>query len=586
MVRNRALSFCAILLTAVVFTARFAEAQDAEILMRGHLAAGEFGPARALADSIKNPALRDRALAQIAAAQAGVGARNASVYTASYIGSDLVRGQTLGDIGSMLIGRRFGGGFGGGPVADFDSLIELITSTIEPESWDEVGGPGSIDGFEGGVYVDGAGLLKRIEFKPGSPSLATIRNKAAASTGNADVRRASRLRKVSLTRLEKQAQMLDALGRDPDDVMKSLAGLYKIQYILIYPETGDIVLAGPAGDWVVNAEGRKVNVDTGQPVLALDDLVTCVRNAMEQNSRFGCSITPRKENLAAAQKLLAKPDLRNPRYREQLRSALGNQDIEVYGIDHRSRVARIIVEADYRMKLLAMDIEEGTVGVPSYLDLLKPSPDGKLPPSDVIRWWFALNYDALHATKDRQAFEIRGQGVKVLSETELVTETGERKHTGKSSVPAMEFAHGFTKHFDLLAKKYPVYAELRNVFDLALVAALLKSEDMAGQVGWHMTFFGAPKGNDHTKYQVELGPAAKEVATIMNHRSIEGAKRRTPTGFTSLRITVLGVSGGVVIDPNSLVKRDAIKTDNYGLMKAERAASTPKGLQHHAWWWD
>ena len=31
---------------------------------------------------------------------------------------------------------------------DYDSLIELITTTIEPHSWDEVGGPGSISGFE------------------------------------------------------------------------------------------------------------------------------------------------------------------------------------------------------------------------------------------------------------------------------------------------------------------------------------------------------------------------------------------------------------------------------------------------------
>lgn len=28
--------------------------------------------------------------------------------------------------------------------ADFDSLIEMITSTIQPDSWDEVGGPGAI----------------------------------------------------------------------------------------------------------------------------------------------------------------------------------------------------------------------------------------------------------------------------------------------------------------------------------------------------------------------------------------------------------------------------------------------------------
>ncbi len=40
------------------------------------------------------------------------------------------------------------GGLGGGAMADFDSLIELITTTVEPESWDDVGGPGSIAPFE------------------------------------------------------------------------------------------------------------------------------------------------------------------------------------------------------------------------------------------------------------------------------------------------------------------------------------------------------------------------------------------------------------------------------------------------------
>jgi general secretion pathway protein D len=40
------------------------------------------------------------------------------------------------------------GGLGGGVVADFDSLIDLITTTISPQSWDDVGGPGSIEGFQ------------------------------------------------------------------------------------------------------------------------------------------------------------------------------------------------------------------------------------------------------------------------------------------------------------------------------------------------------------------------------------------------------------------------------------------------------
>ena len=47
------------------------------------------------------------------------------------------------------VANGFGpGGLGGGSLADFDSLIDLITSTIQPTTWDEVGGPGSIQEFE------------------------------------------------------------------------------------------------------------------------------------------------------------------------------------------------------------------------------------------------------------------------------------------------------------------------------------------------------------------------------------------------------------------------------------------------------
>ncbi len=40
------------------------------------------------------------------------------------------------------------GGAGGGSMADFDSLISLITATVQPESWEDVGGPGSVEPFE------------------------------------------------------------------------------------------------------------------------------------------------------------------------------------------------------------------------------------------------------------------------------------------------------------------------------------------------------------------------------------------------------------------------------------------------------
>ena len=43
---------------------------------------------------------------------------------------------------------------------------------------------------------------------------------------------------------------------------------------------------------------------------------------------------------------------------------------------------------------------------------------------NVLRWWFTMNYKAVAAAAGHDAFEIRGQGVKVLSENELLTEQG------------------------------------------------------------------------------------------------------------------------------------------------------------------
>jgi general secretion pathway protein D len=45
------------------------------------------------------------------------------------------------------------GGLGGGAQADFDSLIDLITTTIKPTTWDSVGGPGSISSFETNLSI-------------------------------------------------------------------------------------------------------------------------------------------------------------------------------------------------------------------------------------------------------------------------------------------------------------------------------------------------------------------------------------------------------------------------------------------------
>ena len=131
------------------------------------------------------------------------------------------------------------------------------------------------------------------------------------------------------------------------------------------------------------------------------------------------------------------------------------------------------------MKLVGMGLEEGVPGVKSYLNLIK-----SVPPKDmgVLRWWFTLNYDSIQTSQDHLAFNIRGQGVKVESENEHLTAQGERKHTGESEPLNRQFAESFTKHFDELCGKYPIYAELRNLCDLALAASLVREEGLADKV--------------------------------------------------------------------------------------------------------
>jgi hypothetical protein len=524
----------------------------------------------ALARQIDNDASRDQFQAEIALAQSTSGARSAALETVWRIRDDGIRYDVLRRIRARPVGAA-----GGGPQADFDSLIDLMTSTIAPTTWEANGGAGAVSEFASGVYVDPTGVLQRIETS-GNTQLEELWQRSASVRGNSDIRRFSPVRKISVRRLEKHLQQRWAMGQGPTDAMQVLAGLQRLQHVFVYPEHGDIVVAGPAGDWRRDAEGRQVSVDHGRPLVQLDDLVVVLRNAYQGNGRFGCSITPTRKNLERTRQFLAessgrplKPHQRN-QWLERLRGRLGLQQISVYGVDPRSRVARVLVEADYRMKLVGMGLEEGTLGVTSYLDSIEV-PYGEAPPAmDVLRWWFTLNYRTIQATQARNAFSLQGQGVQVMSENELLTERGERVATGVSDERNQQFADAFTSHFPTLAARYPIYAELQNIFDLALAAAVLRAEDLPARMGWQMTHLLDPAG-----YRPSLGTAPRQVPTVMNHRVIHR------------KYILAGVSGGVTVDPQRWLRRKAIQAVSYGELNNawDQGRPTAEPDRRH-WWWD
>jgi hypothetical protein len=212
-----------------------------------------------------------------------------------------------------------------------------------------------------------------------------------------------------------------------------------------------------------------------------------------------------------------------------------------------------------------MGLEEGVPGVRSYMSLIKS------PPKDVgvLRWWFTLNYDSIQTSQDHLAFNIRGQGVKVESENEHLTAQGERIHPGESEPLNRQFTESFTKHFDELCVKYPIYAELRNLCDLALAASLVREEGLADKVDWHMAYFGDPKA-----FVVQQGAAPKEVDSVVNYRLLNQG------------VFVAQVSGGVEVKTNELVSRKAIQVESRPQLQQQRPSNSAKPQATDRWWWD
>jgi hypothetical protein len=154
-----------------------------------------------------------------------------------------------------------------------------------------------------------------------------------------------------------------------------------------------------------------------------------------------------------------------------------------------------------------------------------------------------------------------------LSENEMLAEQGQRVHTGASDPLNRQFAESFTSHFAELASKYPVYGELRNIFDLAMAMAVIQTEGLAEKVGWKPTLLA-----NGDKLRLPQGKTPREVETVVNHRII------------NQRLVIAGVSGGVMVAPSDVL-RDVRANDSSGRI-VERGAPVPKAMAAGVWWWD
>ena len=435
-------------------------------------------------------------------------------------------------------------------------------------------GEGEIQPFPTGVFVDSAGTLKFSQTSFAALP-ASRPPPASAESKIADVHSASPLRFISLPRLE-AAIWRRQLQRQPlsPDIL-TLAGLQRVEYVLVMPETRDLVIAGPAGSWQLDTSGRIISTVTGQPVVRLDDLLTLWRRKQTHPAEsFGCSIVPRREALAKTQQFIQSSQTEpiDPSQRgdwlTELRDSLGQQDVEFFGIDTATHVSSVLLMADYHMKLIGMGLAEGVQGVQSYLSTVELLPDGSAPPMSVLRWWFAMHYQPVEVDPDRTTFRLQGQGVKVLSENELLAAQGQRIHTGQSDRLNKQFADSFTEHFEAISDAYPLYGELRNIFDLSMVLAIVEREGLTEQVGWEARLFASAEALRLPKTVVPT-----EVETVVNHRLI------------NRRHVIAGISGGVWVDAPRTLKIKVTGEDSTDLLSPHKPPIAA-AEEEQPWWWD
>jgi hypothetical protein len=167
-------------------------------------------------------------------------------------------------------------------------------------------------------------------------------------------------------------------------------------------------------------------------------------------------------------------------------------------------------------------------------------------------------FDAILKDASGMAWELRGSAVQTLTQEDAFDAKGERRHTNKNNTLAKRWADMMTKEFSALAVGDPVFADLQNCMEMAVVSALILKERLPEKAG-------------------------NSFPTLFTSTDLKTEVYNVPTQVPSVASLVrktYSVSGGVTI--NSWAIADNAKTDDSVASLRDKTAS--KG--HATWWWN
>lgn len=451
-------------------------------------------------------------------------------------------------------------------------VLCVVASCLSFPSFSSAQGNGNGNNGNGnqpvaGISIDASGVVRTITKRDRSKKLRQKRIESALESLSSDLKESSSLRRISLVKLEAACRQALQDQKPLPDELKYVAGINRIDYLFVYPEQKDIVIAGPAEPFVPDALGRMVGAYSGRPPLRLDDLVVALRVA-EQGSEVGCSIDPAPGRLAALKQYIransspASVSVAKGRY-HKMAKVLGKQNVRIWGVPPDSHFAQALTEADLRMKRISMGLEKVKVrGLRSYLSMLAPNGNS------MQRWWFVPYYDSILASDDDNAYQFVGQRAKLMAQEEVIGANGARSNAAVTRNSTWKFARQFTETFPDLARQEATFAELQNLIDLTVIATLLKERGLAEKVGWKKSLF-----LDTEQMPLDKGQVPKQTISTASYR------------MANSRMVIGLVGGGVVVNPRKTLRNITFKSSaNSQLKQLRNNLSGQKASKTHAWW--
>ena len=138
-----------------------------------------------------------------------------------------------------------------------------------------------------------------------------------------------------------------------------------------------------------------------------------------------------------------------------------------------------MVEADYRMKLIAVGVEPPPIRMTTFVGALKGAP------RDMQAWWLTPEYKCVKQANDGLSVQLIGRGVALKTENILFGQRAQVLRTKlKPSRAARSYASSFTKLYEQISQRRPVFAQLRNAINLLVLTAWIAKSDGYQKSGW------------------------------------------------------------------------------------------------------